>query len=70
MPLGMVIGLGPGHIMFGGDPSAPSLRKGAQPPIFGPCILWPNDSIDQDATWHGGRPRPRLHYVRWGPSSL
>jgi len=25
--------------------------KGAQPPIFGPCLLWPNGSMDQDATW-------------------
>jgi len=22
-----------------------------------------------DATWYGGRPRPRRHCVRWGPSS-
>ena len=25
--------------------------------------------MDQDATWYGGRPRPRRHCVRWGPSS-
>jgi len=25
--------------------------------------------MDQDATWYGGRPRPRQHCVRWGPSS-
>jgi len=25
--------------------------------------------MDQDETWHGGRPRPRRHCVRWGPSS-
>ena len=25
--------------------------------------------MDQDETWHGGRPRPRSHCVRWGPSS-
>jgi len=24
--------------------------------------------MDQDATWYGGRPRPRRHCVRWGPS--
>jgi len=24
--------------------------------------------MDQDATWYGGRPRPRPHCVRWGPS--
>jgi len=25
--------------------------------------------MDQDATWYGGRPRPRRHCVRWGLSS-
>jgi len=24
--------------------------------------------MNQDATWYGGRPRPRRHGVRWGPS--
>jgi len=48
-------------------PSCPS-PKGAQPPIFGPCLLWPNGWMDQDVTWQGGRPRPRQHCVRWGPS--
>ena len=45
-------------------------KKGAQPPIFGPCLLCPNAWMDQDATYHGGRPRPRRPCVRWGPSSL
>jgi len=31
--------------------------------------LWPNGWMDQDETWHAGRPRPRTHCVRWGPSS-
>jgi len=35
----------------------------------GPCLLWPNGSMDQDVTWHGGMPRPRRHCVRWGPIS-
>jgi len=25
--------------------------------------------MDQDETWHAGRPWPRTHCVRWGPSS-
>jgi len=25
--------------------------------------------MDQDATWYGGRPRPKRHCVTWGPSS-
>jgi len=31
-------------------------------------VLWPKSWIDQDATWSGGRPRPRRHCYRWGPS--
>jgi len=38
-------------------------------PIFGPCLLWPNGWMDEDATWYGSRPRPRRHCVRRGPSS-
>ena len=32
-------------------------------------LLWPNGWVDQDVTWYGGRPQPRPHCVRWGPSS-
>ena len=32
-------------------------------------VLWPNGWMDQDKTWHAGRPRPWPHYVRWEPSS-
>ena len=31
--------------------------------------LWPNGCMDQDETWHAGRPRPSPHCVRWEPSS-
>jgi len=31
-------------------PSSPS-PKGAQPPILGPYLLWPDGWIDQDAIW-------------------
>jgi len=37
---GMQVGRGPGHIVLDGDPAP--LPKGAQPPIFGPYMLWPN----------------------------
>ena len=52
-----------------GDPALPPY-KGAQqpPPIFSPCLLWPNSWMDQDATWYGGRPRPWPHCVRWVPT--
>ena len=46
MPLGTAVGLGPGHIVLDGDPAP----KWAQPPIFGPFLLWPNGWRDEDAT--------------------
>ena len=47
MPLGMEVGLGPGDFVLDGDPVPP---KGGQPPIFGPCLLWPNGCMYQDTT--------------------
>jgi len=32
----------------------PLPKKGAEPPIFGPCVLWQNCRMDQGGTWHGG----------------
>jgi len=32
-------------------------------------VLWPNGGVDQDETWHRGRPQPRLHCLRWELSS-
>ena len=68
MPLGIEVGLGPGHIVLDGDP-APS-RKRPHTPVFGTCLLWPNGRIDQDATSYEGRPglSPSDIVVRWGPS--
>ena len=66
MKLGMQVGLDPGHIVLDGNPAPPLQHS---PPIFGPYPLRPNGCIDQDATWYGGRPRPRRHCVRWGPRS-
>ena len=64
MPLGIEVGFGPGDLVFCGNP------KGTAPyPIFGPCMLWPNDWMDQDATWYGGKPRPRPECVQRRPSS-
>jgi len=36
----------------------PSPKKGTEPPIFGPSLLWPNGWMHQDATWYGGRLSP------------
>ena len=40
MPLDMETGVGPCHIVLDGDPAPP--KNGHSPPIFGPCLLWPN----------------------------
>ena len=68
MPLGREIGLGPSDIVVDGH-LAPLSKRGRALPIFGPCLLCPNGCMDQDASWYGGRPRPRWYCVRWGPSS-
>ena len=68
MALGMEVGLGPGHIVLDGYP-VPLPQKGAEPPIFGPFLLWPDGWMYQDTTWYGSKPRPRPHCVRRGPSS-
>jgi len=45
MPLGMAVGLSPGDFLLDGDPVPFPKRErnpGAEPPSFGPCLLWPN----------------------------
>jgi len=49
MKLGMQVGLDRGHTVLDGDPAP--LPKEAQPPIFGPHLLWANGWMDQDATF-------------------
>jgi len=39
-----------------GDPASPPPKGGGAPKKFRPCLLWPNGWMDQDGTWHGGRP--------------
>jgi len=69
MSLGMELGLGPGDFVLDGD-SLPLHKRGdgVPPPIFGPCLLWPNGWMYEAGTWHGGRSQPRRHCVRWRPS--
>jgi len=68
MPLGMEVGLSPGDFVLDGDPGTP--KKGHPPHlIFGPCLLWQNGWMDQDATWYGGKCRLRRPCVRWARSS-
>ena len=47
----------------------PSPERGGAP-IFGPCLLWPDGRMDQDGTWHGGKPLSRPYCARWGPNSF
>ena len=47
--LGINVEHGPGHIVLDGD-QAPSRKTGAEPPIIGPFLLWPNAWMHQDAT--------------------
>ena len=70
LPLGMDVGLSPGHFVLVGDPVTSPHKGGGVPQILGPCLLWPNGWMDEDATWHKGRPQPRRLCVRWGPSPL
>jgi len=66
MPFSTKVGLSPGNTVFDADPAPPP--KGQSPPIFDPCLLWPNSWVDQDANWYEGRPRPKQHCVTWGSS--
>ena len=38
-------------------------------PVCEVGVLWPNTWMDQDETWHAGRPWPWPYCVGWGPSS-
>ena len=49
MLLGTEVSLGPGDVVLDGVAAPPPL-KGAQPPVFGPCVLCPNGWIGDDAT--------------------
>jgi len=49
LPLGREVGLNPSEIVLDGH-QAPAPQKGVEPPIFRPCLLWPNGSMDQDVT--------------------
>ena len=71
MPVGVEVGLYASDIVLDGDPASTSRKRGQSPPppIFGPCLLWPNGCVDQDVTWYGGRSRHRPHCAGWGPSS-
>jgi len=72
MPLGTEVDLGPGDVPDGDPALLPPKR--AQPfPNFWPMSIVAKRlyvSGYQVGTDYGGRPQPRPHCLRWGPSSL
>jgi len=54
MPLAREVGLVQTDIVLHGDPAPLPKKEVEPPPIFGPCLSWPNGSMDQDSTWYGG----------------
>ena len=44
-----------------------SVTRYSTPRLFGPCLLWRNGWMDQDATWYRDRPQPRPDCVWWVP---
>jgi len=65
MPLGMEVGLSPGHFVLDGNWAPPPPKKGTQAPNFRPMSILANGWMDQDATWYRGRPRQRQLCVSW-----
>ena len=39
-------------MQFDVDPATPEKREHPPHPIFGPCLLWPNGWMDEDAVWY------------------
>jgi len=68
MPLGMEVGLSPGDFMLNGDP-APLPKRRRSPLNFRPMSIVANGWMDQDGTWHVGRPFSSPHCAEWVDSS-
>jgi len=67
MALRMEVGLGPGHIVL--DRDSATRTKGGTAPNFRPMSIVAKPLDGLRCPWYGGRPQPRRHCVRWGPSS-
>ena len=67
MTLGMQVGLGPGHIVLGGDP-APLPERGIAPNFRPISVAAKRLDASRCHSVYGGRPQPRRVCVRWGPS--
>ena len=46
MPLSREVGLCPNDVVLGADPD-PLPKRQQSPPIFGPCLLWPDGWMDR-----------------------
>jgi len=53
--LGMAVGLVPGHIVLDGDQVPPPKRGRHRPPIFVPCLFWPNGWIKDGSRYHSAQ---------------
>jgi len=59
MSLGVEVTLSAGDIVLDEELRTQlPLPKGAQPPVFGPFLLWPNGCVHKDTAWYRSRPRP------------
>ena len=70
MPLGMEVGFGLGDFVFDGDPRISGKGHIHPHPIFGPCLLWPNGWMDEDANWYGSIDLGPSHIVLDGVPDL
>ena len=70
MPLGMEVGSAQ-STLYSMGPRYPQKKGHTHPhPIFGPCLLWPNGWMDQDATWYGSRRRQNWNILLDGVPAL
>jgi len=64
MPLGTEVRPRPTRHCVRCGPTLPPEKRAHPPsPNFGPCSLWPNGWMDEDAAWYGSRSRRRPHIV-------
>ena len=69
MKLRVQVGLGPGHIVLDGEYPGPPPQRGAAPQFSA------HTCSGQMARWlkmplgYEGKPQPKRHCIRWGPSS-
>ena len=72
MPLGMEVGLSPGHSVFDGDPAPSPKRWRSLLANFRPMSIVAKrlDGSRWHRTWHGGGPWFRPHCARWEPAPL